>query len=133
MLVPILGILGVVLAGGLLAALAALYRGRRRGYVVAVLDGVHSANLGHRSRLGIKLVRDPDTRQVTGIDAARGPRPDIRIRRLRGGRFEVTDKTGRHVTRSGEPIVAVDARGGRHQLVLHAFATNAAAAVTVRG
>ena len=130
LLLPILGALVAVLAGGLFVAFAALYRGRRRGYVVAVVDGVHSVNLGHRSRLGLKVVRDPDTKLVTGIVGARGPKPEIRIRRLRGGRFEVTDKTGRHVTTSGEPIVAVDSRGGRHQLVLHAFATNAASTVS---
>jgi hypothetical protein len=130
LLQPILGILGVVLAGALLAAFVALYRGRRRGYVVAVVDVVHTANLGHGSRLGIKFVRDPDSRRIAGIAAARGPKPDIRIRRLRGGRFEVTDRTGRHVTTAGEPIVAVDPNGGRHQLVLHAFATNAASAVS---
>jgi Fibronectin type III domain len=127
---PVLGILGVVLAGGLLMVFVALYRERRRGYVVAVVDVVHTANLGHGSRPGISFVRDPDSWRVTGIVAARGQKPDIRIRRLRGGRFEVTDKTGRHVTTAGEPIVAVDARGGRHQLVLHAFATNAASTVS---
>lgn len=132
LLQPILGILSAVLAGALLAAFVALYRGRRRGYVVAVVDVVHTANLGHGSRLGIKLVRDPGTRRLTGIAAARGPKPDIRIRRLRGGRFEVTDKTGRHVTTSGEPMVAIDPNGGRHQLVLHAFATNAASTVSAR-
>jgi hypothetical protein len=126
LLQPILGILGLVLAGGLLAAFAALFRGRRRGYVLAVVDVVHTANLGHGSRLGIEFVRDPDSRRVTGIVSTRGPKADIRIRQLRGGRFEVTDKTGRHVTTAGEPIVAVDRKGGRHQLVLHAFATNAA-------
>ena len=133
LLQPTLLVLGVVLAGAILMALAALYRGRRRGYVVAVLDVVHTANLGHRSRLGIKLVRDPDTRRLTGIAAARGPKPDIRVRRLRGDRFEVTDKTGKHFTRSGEPMVAVDRNGGRHQLVLHAFATNAASTVSADG
>jgi hypothetical protein len=130
LLQPVVGILGVLLAVGLLAAFVALYRGRRRGYVLAVVDVVHSANLGHRSRLGIEFIRDSATRQVTGIVAARGAKADIRIRRLRGGRFEVTDRTGRHVTTAGEPIVAVDGRGGRHQLVLHAFATNAASTVS---
>ncbi len=127
---PIIAIVGIVAAGALLMAFAALYRGRRRGYVLAVVDGVHTANLGHRSRLGIKLVRDPETRLVTGIAAAHGPKPDIRIRRLRGGRFEVTDKRGRHVTSSGEAMIAVDGVGGRHELVLHAFATNAASTVS---
>jgi hypothetical protein len=129
---PILGILGVVLAGGLLAVFVALYRERRRGYVVAVVDVIHVANLGHGSRLGIEFVRDPDSRRVTGIVAARGPKPDIRIRQLHGGRFEVTDRTGRHVTTAGEPIIAADGKGGRHQLVLRAFATNAAPTVSAR-
>jgi hypothetical protein len=69
---------------------------------------------------------------VTGIVAARGGKPDIRIRQLRGGRFEVKDRTGRYVTTDGEPIVAVDRGGGRHQLVLRAFATNAASEVMSR-
>jgi hypothetical protein len=132
LLQPIVVILGIVLAGGLLAAFVALYRERRRGYVVAVVDVIHSANLGHGSRLGIEFERDPDTRRVTGIVAARGGKPDIRIRQLRGGRFEVKDRTGRYVTTDGEPIVAVDRGGGRHQLVLRAFATNAASAVESR-
>ena len=132
LLQPILGILSVVLVGGVLMAIVALYRERRRGYVVAVVDVVHTANLGHGSRMGINFVRDPDSRQVTGIVAARGPKPDIRVRQLRGGRFEVTDRTGRHVTTSDVPVVAIDPKGGRHQVVLHAFATNAASTVSAR-
>ena len=129
---PVVGILGVVLVGGLLAVLVALYRERRRGYVVATVDVVHTANLGHGSRLGIGFVRDPRSRQVTGIVADRGPDAEIHIRQLRGGRFEVTDGVGRvHVTTSGEPIVAVVA-GVRHELVLLAFATNAASPVSSR-
>src|SRR6478672_4916412 len=69
---PILVLLGVLLAGGRLAAFAAVYRGRPRGYVVVVVDVVHSANLGHGSRLGFDFVRDPVTRTITGIDPARG-------------------------------------------------------------
>jgi hypothetical protein len=132
LLQPVVGILGVVLAVGLLAAFVALLRGRRRGYVVAVVDVVHTANLGHGSRLGIEFVRESDTREVTGIVAARGPKPEVRIRRLRGGRFKVTDRTGHRVTAAGEPVVAIDSRGGRHQLVLHAFATNAASTAAAR-
>lgn len=133
LLQPILAILGVVLAGGLLAVFVALYRERSRGYVVAVVDVVHSANLGHGSRLGIAFVRDPDTKRVTGIVPDRGSKPDIQIRQLRGDRFEVTDRTGRHVTTSGEPIITVDRAGGRHQLVLRAFATKAVSAESSRG
>ena len=129
--VPILGVLGLVLAGGLLAAFVALFRGRTRGYVVAVVDVVHVANLGHGSRLGIAFVRDP-ARRLTGIVADRGPTADIRIRQLRGDRFEVTDRLGTRIATSGEPIVASDPVGVRHQLVLRAFATNPASAVTSR-
>jgi hypothetical protein len=131
-LAPVVGILGVVLVGGLLAAFIAVVRERRRGYVVAVVDVIHTANLGHGSRLGIRFDRAPDSKVVTGIVADRGPTADIRVRQLRGGRFEVTDGVGRrHKTTDGEPVMAVVA-GVRHQVVLHAFATNAASPVTSR-
>jgi len=129
---PLLVVFGVVLVGGLLAAVVALARERPRGYVVAVVDVIHSANLGHGSSLGFDFVRDPATRVVMGIVPARGSKADIRIRQRRGGRFEVIDRTGRKMTTDGEPIMAVDPTGGRHQLVLQAFATNAAAASTPR-
>jgi hypothetical protein len=129
----ILGILGFVLAGSLIAVLFALYRDRRtRGYVVAVVDVIHTANLGHGSRLGLVLVRAPGSRSLTGIVADRGRNADIRIRHLRGNRFEVTDRSGRHATTSGEPIVVADSAGGRHDLVLWAFATASASPVTSR-
>ena len=129
LLAPVLGLLGIVLVVGLLAVAFALNRERSRGYVVAVVDVVHTANLGNGSRLGIGFVRAPGTRIVTGIVADRSPTADIRIRRLRGDRFEVIDGVGRHRTPTGEPVVAV-AGGVRHELVLHAFATNAASPVT---
>jgi Fibronectin type III domain/von Willebrand factor type A domain len=132
LLVPILGVLGAVLVGGLLMVLVAFYRDRGRGYVVAVVDVVHTANLGHGSRLGIGFVRAPGGRQVTGIVADRGPKANIRIRALRGGRFAVIDRTGRTVTEAGEPVVVVDSAGVRHELVLRAFSTRAASAVTSR-
>jgi hypothetical protein len=133
MLQPVLGLLAVVIAGGLLAAFAAFYRDGPRGYVVAVVDGIHSANLGHGSQIGIEFVRDPSTRMVIGIVGAQGRSPDVRIRQRRGGRFEVTDRTGRRFTTDGEPIVVTDANRGRHHLVLRAFATNAASAASARG
>lgn len=131
LLTPVLGILGFVLAAGVLAVLVALYRERRRGYVVAIVDVVHTANLGHGSRLGIGFVRAPGSKQVTGIAAHRGPDADIRIRHLRGDRFEVIDGAGRHIATDGEPIVAV-VGGVRHRLILRAFATNAASPVASR-
>jgi len=132
LLLPILGILGALLLAGILMVLVALYRDRTRGYVVAVVDVVHIANLGNGSKLGIGFVRSPSTRVVTGIVADRGPEADIRIRHLGGGRLEVTDRLGPHVTSSGEPIVVVDSVGVRHELVLRAFATAAASPVSSR-
>jgi hypothetical protein len=120
------------LFGGILAALVALFRGRTRGYVVAVVDVVHTANIGHGSNLGIAFVRAPETRQVTGIAADPGRQADIRIRHLRGGRFEVKDRMGRRVATNGQAIVVADSVGVRHSLVLHGFDTNAASAVASR-
>jgi fibronectin type III domain protein len=131
-LVPVLGGLGVLLAIGLLAAFVALFRGRTLGYVVAVVDVVHTANIGHGSKLGIAFVRAPDNRQVTGIVADPGRQADVHIRQLRGGRFEVKDRMGRRLATNGERIVVADSVGVRHSLVLQAFATNAASAVASR-
>ena len=69
---------------------------------------------------------------MTGIVADRGSHADVRIRKLRGGRFEVRDKTGRHVVTDGEAVVVADSIGVRHSLVLHAFDTNAASRVASR-
>jgi len=132
LLLPMLGGLVVLLAGGILAALVALLRGRARGYVLAVVDVVHTANIGSGSNLGISFVRDADGRTATGIVAARGSHADVRIRRLRGGRFAVTDKYGRHEVSDGEAIVVADSKGVRHALTLQAFATNAASSVVRR-
>jgi hypothetical protein len=132
LLSPILGVLGLLAILGLLAVIFAFWRDRARGYVVAVVDVVHTANLGHGRRLGISFVRPPHSRYVTEIVADRGPKADIRIRHRRGDRFEVTDKEGHHFTQSGEPIVLVDSLGVRHEVVLRAFATNSAAAVSSR-
>jgi hypothetical protein len=131
LLIPVLGILGVVLAIGLAAVGIALYREGRRGYVIAVLDVVHTANLGHGTQLGIGFIRTPGSKVVTGIAADRTKNADIRIRLLPGGRFSVRDGAGRHVTSSGDPLIVV-VQGVRHELVLHAFATNAASRATSR-
>jgi hypothetical protein len=128
---PILAVLlAAALGGGMLALFFAFYRGRSRGYVVAVIDGLYSANLGQGSRLGIRFERDPDTNRVIGIvpDASK---PDIRIRRRRGGRYEVIDRVGRRVAPAGETVPVV-AGGGRHALELQAFATNPASTASSR-
>jgi hypothetical protein len=130
---PLLAVLALVAAVGLLAVFFALNRERsRRGYVVAVVDVVHSVNLGHGSRLGIQFTRDPHDKRLIGIAADRGARPEVRIRPLRGDRFQVIDKAGRRVATSGEPVVVVDRSGGRHALVLQAFETTSATEATTR-
>lgn len=131
-LVPALGGLVGLLVLGILVALLLLYRGRTTGYVVAVVDVVHTANIGHGSTLGISFVRPTGDRTITGVVADRGPAAEIRIRQLRGGRFIVRDRNGRHETKDGEPLAIVDTLGVRHSLLLRAFATNAASQVASR-
>ncbi|MGZ8690913.1 MAG: fibronectin type III domain-containing protein [Aeromicrobium sp.] len=123
---PIVGILGFVGVGGLLVALFTLYRSRTRGYVVAVVDVVHTANLGHGSRLGIGFVRARPGGPITGIVADGSRDAELRIRHRRGDRFEVTDRRGRHIAISGERIVAIDSRGVQHAVVLRRFSGSTA-------
>ncbi len=131
---PVLGGLGALLALGVLAVFIALYRGRTHGYVVAVVDIVHTANIGHGSTLGIGFVfvQTPGTRTVTGIVADKGRKADIRIRRLRSGRFAIKDRTGRQVANDGQAVIVSDSLGGRHSLELRAFATTPASKVASR-
>jgi len=133
LLLPALGALAAILTGGVLVALFFLFRGRTTGHVVAVVDVIHTANIGHGSSLGIGFERPAGTRTVTGIVADRGRGAEIRVRRLRGGgRFAVYDRQGRHVVDDGAPVVILDSMGVRHSLVLQAFATNAASEVASR-
>ena len=127
----VVGIVGALVLG-ILLALFGIYRESSQGYVLAVLDGVHSANIGKRSRLGIEVVRTPGSRQVSEIVANRGRKADFRIRMLRGGRFQVTDKGRSQEVASGDMLVVVDSIGVRHQLELHAFSTKSASAVATR-
>ena len=131
-LAPILIVLagGVVL--GIIAAVMALAAIRRRGYVLAVVDVVHTANLGYATTLGISFVRDPDSGLFSGIVPDQGSEADIRIRLLGHGRFAVTDRSGRRVASDGEPVLVANSVGGRHQVVLYAFNTRAASPVTSR-
>ena len=131
-LLPALGAIALLMTLGILWALIALYRGRTTGYVVAVVDIVHTANIGHGSTLGIAFERDPTTKHVTGIVADKTRQADIRIRRLRDGRFAVRDRTGRKIATDGDAIVVADSVGARHALVLRAFDTNAASEVAMR-
>lgn len=129
---PILGLLGFLSLGGILATLLALYRGRTRGYVVAVVDVVHTTNLGHGSRLGIGFVRARPGGAVTGIVADRTRNADVRIRQRGGDRFEVTDRVNHYDAISGQPVITTDSLGVRHQVVLTRFRTATAATVSSR-
>jgi hypothetical protein len=126
------GVLGIVLLLAVLAAIAALYRDRTRGYVVAVVDVVHTANLGYGSKLGLRFVRDQPNGVVTGIASDRSRRADLRVRLRGGDQFEVIDRTASHVTTSGQPVVVVDPLGGRHQVILRRFRGVTASATDVR-
>jgi hypothetical protein len=119
--VGVLGGLGLVSVGGMVVALILLFRRRVRGYVVAVVDVVHTANLGYGSRLGIGFVRGGSSGEVTDIRPDRSARAEIRIRALGQDRFEVTDRFGRHTVRGGEPVVATDSLGVRHSVTLRGF------------
>jgi hypothetical protein len=129
---PILALLGFLSLAGILAALVALYRDRARGHVVAVVDFVHTANLGHGSRLGIGFVHDRPGGPVTGIVADRSRSADVRIRYRGSDRFEVTDRVGRHVAISGQPVSAVDSRGVRHEVILTRFGAATTSPVSSR-
>lgn len=131
-LLPVfLGILGA-LALGIIAGLVLLARTRVTGYVIAVVDVVHTANIGHGSSLGLSLTRGEGLRSVSGIIADKGPGADLRIRRLRNGAFTIQDRAGRREVGDGDPATFVDSIGVRHTLVLQAFQTNAASRVARR-
>ena len=102
LVLPIVGGLGALLAAGILLALIALYRGRTTGYVLAVVDIVHSANIGHGSTLGIAFDRDPTSRAVTGD----------RLRPRRDRRRPDPPAPGRAVRRPG-PVRPARGRGRR--------------------
>jgi hypothetical protein len=133
MVPPALALLGFLAAGGILAALFMLYRERTRGYVVVVVDSVHTANLGNKSRLGIGFVRTGSRGPVTGIVPDRSRRAEVRIRHRGGDRFEVTDRAGRSVALSGEPFVTIDSLGVRHEVILRRFRTASASPVSRNG
>jgi len=130
-LVPIIAALGVLLGAGILLALIAFARSRRRGYVLAVVDVVHTANLGYGSNIGIGFVRDPSTKRVTDIVSDKGKTAEIRIVHHKSG-FEVRDRHGRQVAPDGQAVVITDSLGARHEVVLRAFNTNAASPVATR-
>jgi len=129
---PIVSSILALLVIGILLALYGIYRERSQGYVLAVLDNVHTANLGRGSRLGIEVVRRPGSREPTEIVANRRGSADFRIKPRRGGRFVVRDKNRSQEVASGDAVLVVDAIGVRHELVLRAFSTKAASAVATR-
>jgi hypothetical protein len=125
------GILGL-LALGIFAGLVLLARTRVTGYVIAVVDVIHTANIGHGSSLGISMTRAEGGRSITGLVADTGPNAELRIRRLRNGSFAITDRNGRREVADGAPGTFIDSVGVRHAIVLQAFDTNAASRVARR-
>jgi hypothetical protein len=120
---PILLGLGGVLALALLGGVFFVYRGRARDYVVAVVDVVHTANLGHGNSFSVNL-------RPTGIERVRRGKADVQLRYLGHERFHVVDRNGerKQEVTAGRPIRVVDGRGAAHDLVLWAFSTPSAAA-----
>jgi hypothetical protein len=120
---PILMVLGAVLGLALVIGVILLYRGRRRDYVVAVVDVVHTANLGHGSVFNVNL-------KSAGIERIRRGKADVQLRYLGHERFHVVDKNGerKQEVTAGRPIRVVDSRGVPHELILWAFSTPSAAA-----
>ena len=104
LVLPIAAGLGAVIAIALLLGFFVLGRNRTGNYVVAVVDTVHSANLGGGSDVGLALLGGPYARQLEGISAAKGKNADVRIHKLRGDKFRVTDKRGSQEVHSGEPV-----------------------------
>lgn len=129
---PILIGVGALLAGAVLLGVILLVPRGRGGYVVAVVDVVHTANLGGGSTVGMAFERRPGGRDVEGIAPARGSKAEVKITRLRGDRFAVRDKVGRRVVSSGESVVVEDSSGVRHELVLRAFEGKAASSAAGR-
>ena len=129
---PIVAGLGALLIGGILLGVFALLRGRPTGYVVAIVDVVHTANVGHGTTLGLSFELEPGTKRLAGIVADKTKQADVRIRPRRDGSFLVADRVGRRVVPAGDPVIVADAVGHKHSLVLRAFETNAASAVASR-
>jgi fibronectin type III domain protein len=127
----IAGLVGLI-ALAVLIGVVFLARNRTGNYVVAVVDTVHSANLGGGSDLGLALIGGPYARQLEGIAAAKGKKADVKIHKLRGDRFRVVDKRGSQEVHSGDAIVVESRNGVRHELVLRAFEGRAASQVTAR-
>ena len=83
--------------------------------MLAVVDVVHTANLGYGRKLGLGFVRSGSTAGVTDVVAEKGKAADIKIRNLGGGRFEVTDPAGKRscteAWRHGRRSLGGSARG----------------------
>src|SRR3954452_8112265 len=99
-LAPVLGVLGMALLIGAALVIFALVRSRPRGYVLAVVDVVHTANLGYGSTIGIGFVRDPVSKRVTEVVSDKGKSAEVRIRHKKNG-FVVSDRHGRHAVADG--------------------------------
>jgi hypothetical protein len=94
--------------------------------VVAVVDTVHSANLGGGSNLGLALLGGPFARQLEGISAAKGKKADVKIHNSSVAypvpRPPTSVPAARDVHASGEAVFVESARtASANELVLRAF------------
>ena len=93
-MLPVLGGLAAVLLVAILVSLVVLVRGPSSGYVIAVVDVVYTANVGHGSNLGISFLREPGVRGVSGMS------PIVDDTRRSGSAVSATTARG---ARSGRP------------------------------
>ncbi len=82
--------------------------------------------------VGLSFVHAPNDKHVTDVVADKSKTSDLKVRNLGNGRFEVTDRHGKHQATAGVPIIATYSLGGRHEVMLRAFNTNAASPVASR-
>jgi hypothetical protein len=73
-----------------------------------------ACNANDRSRdVGLSFVHAPGDKHVTDVVADKTKTSDLKIRNLGNGRFEVTDRHGKHQPTEGLPIIATDIYQGR--------------------
>ena len=81
--------------------------------MLAVVDVIHTANLGYGRMVGLSFVHAPNDKHVTDVVADKTKTADLKIRNLGNGQFEVTDRHGKHQATEGVPIIATDSLGAR--------------------
>jgi hypothetical protein len=78
--------------------------------VPAVLDVIHTANLGYGRLFGLSFVHAPGRQTRNRCRRRETKTADLEIRSLGNGEFEVTDRHGKHQATGRVPIIATDSR-----------------------